>query len=102
MALAEAEGCFDSLQAKQCTERWVTSSGWHSQGPTETLRWHPTGWHSTGRLSRSLGSLGALGSQCAADLGKTWQQAEPSPELGVRTAVCGAVRETANRQGRRG
>lgn len=100
--LVERDGCLDSLQAKQCTERWVTSGGWHSQGPTKALRWHPTGWHSTGRQSLSLGCLGALGSQCAADLRKAWQQPGPSPELGIRTAVCGAVREKASRQGRRG
>lgn len=49
VSLVETEGCFDSLQAKQDTERWVTSGEWHSQGPTRALRWHPTGWHGTGR-----------------------------------------------------
>lgn len=100
--LVETEGYFDSSQTKHCTERWVIRGGWHSPGHTKALRWHPTGWQSTGRQSLSLGCLGVLGSQCAADLRKAWQQSGPSPELGIRTVVCGAVREKANGQGRRG
>lgn len=99
MPLGEKEGCFDSLQAERCTEGRVLSGGWCHQGPTEALRWHPTGWHRTARQSLNVGCLRALGSQHAADLRKAWQQTGPSCSVGNQNCSRMELSE-AERQGK--
>lgn len=82
MPLVEmSKGCFDSLQAKQCTEKGVTGGRWFSEGPAR-LSGRPPQPAQHGKQSPSLGGPGALGSPGVAGLRKAWQQAGPSRRTG--------------------